>query len=370
MKHNEQIRDFNLYKDIYGLQFSNDLKYAVGKNLKDILSSEFNAYSYHLDGNQYAIVLNDINDKRVVDSKLNSIFRSLSDKLFTINSRVKLSFDCGVFRLAKNSTISDPVKLINLTVDALQDAVDMTDDSFHIAHFDSEAHKVRFNHNQLITHISEAIDHGRMSVTYQQIVNLGSNEVVGYYSRLNLDNFDVEYEHMNYVIKRRHLTNQLERYLISSVLKDEKLLYDRVKLTVPIIIPLSDESIDDTFYNFINTNLSFFKVKPESIILLVDNANNRVIKEIRKLGVNIASTSIVDVYNKLCDQYFYDKNVNGLSSVSDILALCALYNIKMVVTGIDTKEDIDYCISNNINRVFGKYYKKLIRMKALVEKLT
>ena len=55
----------------------------------------------------------------------------------------------------------------------------------HICHFDSELHKVKFGEKSLITHISEAIDHSNIGLTYKQVVNLKDNNVFGYM----LDNF-------------------------------------------------------------------------------------------------------------------------------------------------------------------------------------
>lgn len=365
-----EINDFSLYKDIYGYNFANEIIYAVGKELKDILANEFESFSYHLEGNSFGILFNNINDKRVVDSKLRIIFKEISNKIYNINSRVKLEFSCGVYRLAKNSSISDISKIIYYANEALTISASNDIIGNPIIHFDSENYKERFNQNHLITHISEAIDHGKIGISYQQVVNVKLSEVHSYFARINLDNYDCEPAMMEYVIKRRNKTHELERYLITSVFKEQKLLYDKMHASISTIIPLSKVSVDEKLYSFIMTNINFFKVKKESLIFLFDDCKNRSIQTLRKENILVASTNIMDVYSNNCDVFFYNKNSYGFETAESLKKLCEEHNITFVLDGIDQKNELEEAINCGYEIIYGKYYKKTVRMKSLLDKLS
>lgn len=365
-----EINDFSLYKDIYGYNFSNEIIYAVGKELKELLETEFDCYSYHLEGNSFGILFNNINDKRVIDSKLRIIFKEISNNIYNINSRVKLEFSCGVYRLAKNSSVSEVSKIIHYANEALTLASSNEVIGNPIIHFDSENYKTRFNQNHLITHISEAIDHGRIGISYQQVVDVKLGEVHSYFARINLDNYDCEPSEMEYVIKRRNKTHELERYLITSVFKEQRLLYDKMHASISTIIPLSNISVDDKFYSFVMTNINFFKVKKESLIFLFNDCKNRGIQTLRKENILVASTNVMDVYSDNCDIFFYNKNTYGFETAVSIKKLCEEHNVTFILDGIDEKEDLEEAINNDFDIIYGKYYKKNIRMKTLLDKLS
>ena len=82
-----------------------------------------------------------------------------------------------------------------------------------------------------------------------------------------------------------------------------------------------------------------------------------------------ASTNVMDVYSNNCDVFFYDKNTYGIDTASSLKKLCEEHNITFVLDGIDTKDDLELVVNNGYEIIYGKYYKKNVRMKTLLEKL-
>ena len=179
-----------------------------------MLFALLNTFIYHLERDQFVVLFLDINDKRIVDSKLRAAFEFITNKLFELNFRVKLKFNIGVYRLQKHISIDDPAKILYYALDALDALKDLRLAVTSISHYDSEVNKKRFNKNQLITHISESIDHSKLGLTYKQIINLDKNEVFGYMVLLNLDNYEVDSTYLDFVVERRGLRVDLEKYLI------------------------------------------------------------------------------------------------------------------------------------------------------------
>ena len=364
------IVDFKIYRELYGYNFANQLIFAVGKELIASLESDFNVNLYHLESDRYVIVFNDVNDKRIIDSKLTQTFKKVSDALFKLNSRVNLSFYAGVYRLSRHSTIDEPAKILYYALDALDDAKDLAYGKHKIAHFDSDLHKKKFNENHLITHISESIDHGKLGLTYRQIINLFDNTVFAYNLVLNLDNFEVDYSYMDMVIKRRGLTIQLEKYSIFNLFKELKMLKEEVKGYITCFVTVSKPTLDEAFISYINTQQEFFKVPKEYIVFYVDDANHPVLKHLKEEGYRIASSNIIDVYNEYCDYYMFDYKKVSEDARNEIKELCKKHNIDCIYTRVDSKDDVDYTRSNNVDIIYGDYYKKAIRIKSLITKLT
>ncbi len=364
------IIDFNLYRELYGYNFTNQLIYTIGQELNQAYENDFNVFIYHLETDRYAILFNDINDKRAIDSKLSQCFKRVADNLFKLNSRVKLLFNAGVYRLARHSNLDDVSKILYYALDALSDAKDLDTISNHIAHFDSDLHKKKFNENHLITHISESIDHAKLGLTYKQIVDLENNEVYAYNIMLNLDNFEVDYSYMDFVVKRRGLTIQLEKYAISNVFKELKMFRDSLKGYILCFIPISDVTLEENFYSFIQTQQSFFKVPKEYIVFQTSHAKQPILQHLREEGYKIASTNLLDVYTGACDYLMYDYHLAGAESIDEISELCNRHQCICIFHTINTKEDMELARQKQLKLIYGEYYKKAIRIKTLIEKMT
>lgn len=363
------IIDFNLYRELYGYNFTNQLIYTVGGEIVKSFENDFDVNIYHLEVDRYVVLFKNINDKRLIDSKLHSCFRRVSANLLSLNSRVKLSFNAGVYRLQRHANIDEPSKILYYALDALADAKNINDIGNHIAHFDSDLHKQKFNENHLITHISESIDHAKLGLTYKQIVNINNNEVHAYNIVLNLDNYEIDYSYMDYVVKRRGLTTQLEKYAISNIFKELKMLKESIKGYVLCFIRLSKSTLEENFISFINTQQAFFKVPKENVVLWVDNANNMVCEALRAEGYIVASNNLLDVYSNSCDYLMFDYHLTNGKSIEQIVSLCKEHNIVCIFNNIDNKEDLEFVKENSQELIYGQYYKKAIRVKGLIERL-
>lgn len=363
------IVDFDLYRELYGYNFANQLIYTVGQELICAFENDFNTEIYHLESDRYVILIKDVNDKRVVDSKLTQAFQLVSKKLYQLNTRVKLSFNAGVYRLARHSSIDDVSKILHYALDALEDAKGMEAPEHHIAHFDSDLHKKRFNESSLITHISESIDHAKLGLTYKQVVNISKNEVYGYYIMLNLDNYEVDYTYMDFVIRRRGLTIQLEKYAISNVFKELRMMRDALKGYVLCFIRVSPATLEESFYSFIETQQNFYKVPREYIVLVCDKTDSAICQKIRTAGYRLATHTVLDVYNGYCDYYICDFHSISKEGIAELRDTCIRHGAALVLSGIDTKEDMAAVREQQYEIIYGEYYKKAIRMKTLIEKI-
>lgn len=364
------VHDFKLYSDLYGINFSNQLIYAIANELKLAFENEFNISVYHIDRDRYALLIRNINDRRVIDALLSKKLIRITNNLKLLNNRLSVYFNCGVYRIAKNSPILDEEKIIAYANDALTDAKEFKELANNISHYDSERAKKRFNENQLITHISESIDHGKIGISYKQVADIKNNEIFAYYANISLDNYEIDETYMKQVIKRRNLEELIDKYVISTVSKELKMLFEELKTVVPIFIELSDVSLEYNLPSFVEQQDKFYHSTKKNIIFIVNDASLPVIKELRALGYMIASSNLMNLYHSNIDYYILDLKESGFSILKEIKELCEIKQCELVVGGIDTKEELEKAIEYEISYIYGKYYRKSIRMKKLIDKHT
>ena len=366
-----EIDDFKLYSDLYGFNFSNQLIYALGIELKKNIENEFRLSLYHLGSDRYAILLRNFNDKRVVDSKLRVILNNTSKGLHTLNSRLNIIFNCGVYKVNKNEDIRIDT-LMSYVLEGLNDAYDSDLNITRICHYNSQLSKDRFYENNLVTTISEAIDKNRLGLNYQQVVDLNNMNVMAYYVKLTLDNYEVEYDKVESVAKRKKLIKQIDRYLVNSVFVELKMIHDKLKGLFNVIIPLHKEYADEISVKSLKTFINHYKINPSYITLLyndLDGIENVVLKY-KELGIKIASKMVLDVFKGIPNTLMYDYHNKITGSEKDILELCKKYNTVVIFDKIDTREDIQYSKENKFEFVYGAFYKKVKRIKNIIEDVT
>ena len=364
------IVDFKIYTELYGLNFSNQLIYALGDSLSKAIISEFNISLYHLERDRYALLLKNINDKRVVESKLRFILNNVSKDLHNLNTRLNIIFNCGYYKVGKNEEINEN-DLISHVMDGLNDAYELNTNVNRICHYDSVLSKERFYENNLVTTISEAIDKNRLGLNYQQVVDLSNMSVHAFCVKLSLDNYEIEYDKVLKIAKRKNLLKQIDKYAINMVILELRTLYDKFKGFFNIILPINKSSIDDIFVKNVKTLLNHYKVNGAYITILVDNIvgiEDKLVK-LRELEISIATKSLIDVFSGIPSILLYDYHNKMDESANDIKNICEKYNSLIIFDEINEKEDIMYAKDHNFKLIYGRYYKKLKRIKDIINDL-
>lgn len=364
------INDFKLYTDIYGLSFTSQLIYHLGLVIKEEISTDFNTRIYHLDGDKFALLYLDLNDKRLALSKTLNYLDIFTKKMYDVNKRIKLSFAAGVYRYTANQNILDPSKILSYASYGLLDAKEVKDGLNHVVLFDQRSYQKRYFDFQLITHISECIDHNKMKITYKQIIDLNEKNVYAYFARLNLVNYDVDYQMVDKVIKRRSLEDLLDKYLVQQVLMELKNFYNMTHAYLKICIPIHKKTIEDEkIISFILTQLDFFKIPKNNLIFYADESIDReVMLKFRNNDLLLATNQMECLFLDCLDILFLSyKKYEG--SYKEILDIALNKKITIITSDIDTKDDLDKAKKMNLNYIYGDYYKKNITMNELISKV-
>ena len=362
-----EVDDFNLYKELYGYNFEYQLIYALGASLKENIKNDFYLKLYHLGRDNFVLLFENDNDKRVINAKIKHILDIVKKDLHKLNTRLNINFIVGVYRNLKTEKITDFNDFIIKAKDALNDTA-LIDEFPKIAFYDSELARARFIENSLVTHISEAIDTNLLSLTYKQIVNINKMEVLGYFIDINLDNYEIDTDKIYQVVKRRNLGAKVFKYMVINTFKEEKIFYTQSKAFLNVFIKLDSKYLSNELLVILKKNIDFYKVRPSAITFIVDDTNNTLVKAIKNMGFLIASNNVLDIYRNNV-KYFILDYLENKNIASDIINLCKDYNVDIILSNVNDKESLDFAKEKGFSYIFGNYYKRLNRMKDIVKKV-
>lgn len=331
------IKNYSMFRDIYGYDFVLDLQKIIGRVIKTF--EEQNISCYHLDDDRYVVLFKDMNDLRSIKSHVSKYLSVLKENLEGFNYRLKLNLKAGIFRYTKAMRILDIKKVLSFASEGLIDAYEDDED---ICVYNPESVAQRFKENQILLHVSEAIDDRSIQVNYKQVISNKDSSVSYYMARLNMQRFDIDEDYFDTVISKREITETMDRYLIKEALNEIKTFHDDTKVYYKLIIPIHRSTLTSRmFIPYLDRYLKFYKVPSSIIIFDVIDDNNKSIEIIKKALVDrdikiathsfdLAITANIDIY--LCDVNKYDNlALRALKLSADSL------NIEMVAFGITNK---------------------------------
>ncbi len=363
-----EIQDFEIFRELYGYNLQSQIIKFVGIELNKAIANDFKFDVYHLERDRFVVLMRKMSDKRSIESKLIAILNSVSTALYKKNSRFSILFNAGVFRLGKGMDNIDTNTILGNALDALNDTYVLESKENHIAHFNGELNKKRFLENEKVNAISEALDTSKIALYYQQIVDIENKSVLGYYINPSHESYEIEYELMESIAKRKNLIKRFDKYVIENAMRETRMIKDEFKSFINVFIPIHEETFDGTLAQFILKRLEFYKINPGALVLLCDNIKAKEINYIKSLGVGIATRNVLDVFENKANYLFYDYHKSNFDSIKDISYIANKYGATMILDNIDNQEEMKMCLSNHYRYIYGKQYRKKEKIKGLLEK--
>lgn len=365
--------DFDLYQTLYGQNLVRQLMKLIGIKITTAIEIDFSLKLYHLGENKYAILFTKTSDKRLIQSKLNQILTTVSKEIFKKNNRFNLSFEVGCYRLGKNNDVDSLDKIIDNAFDALDDTKAIISDYLAIAFYDTEASKIRFKENVLITNISEAIDHNKLTTTYKQVINLEKNNAYGFKADINLDSFSgniIENERIIHeLIEKKGMSKKVIQYQIKRLFHEMKQTKEELSQYFRIFFTLEDDVLDPSLIELIKNQFNLYKINPEKIVFVFTSANNNYAKYLKGMKFKIASFDIYDLYRNNIDYFIYDIDTIERDKIDEIISITNEKNVEIILNGINSKEDLLFAREKKYKLVTGSYYKKIYRLLDIIERV-
>lgn len=352
-------KNFKLYKDVYGLKFSNDLIIAISLKLKSSIKNDM--YLYHYDSDKFILIVPK-NDERTVKKLVLSILDDVTFKLEVLNKRVKLYFGAGIYLVQKRQPKQTFSSLLEKASLALDEALKNQLHENSAIYYETDAVKKSFYNFQMELYISEAIDNLKIGVCYEPILKITSKKLFAYEATLNLENTLVDEAYFLNIVKTRQLEELVDKYLIVKTFTDCKKFYERFGAYFRIFLKIHHKTLaNPDFLAFLYEQYHEYKI-PKNIfsIEIIDDANYNI-KEIldilAKDDILVGSSNLELVLNANLGVYFAKSD--ELPKLNAIKGLAEKLKIDLVLSG----NNIDIKLLEES----GFMYLRIIGKKVLLE---
>ncbi len=384
------IININKFKDInmtYGYEYGDRILKHISKKLATKFIDDFMIFRFNSD--RFIILANDYKSKENLDFIIRNITNELETEFTLQGFKKTLTVNVGVIENISGYITVD--ELIRDATIALS-YVDEVSDTRH-AYF-SEIMVDKINREEIIeSNIINALlekDNENLYLVYQPQINLITGEICGFevLARLRSDSLgNISPIEFIEIAEKRNLIVPLGEWILKEALVFTKKLetsgYKNLKICINISgLQLLHEDFRATLLN----HIKHARINPknveleitESIILKDFFDINKILNELRKVGITIAVDDFGTGYSSLSrlnqinidtvkiDKSFIDRiNYVGDNNLitADIISLCHKLGLNVIAEGVETKKQEKYLLENNCNYVQGYLYSKPILSK-------
>lgn len=371
--------NFKLVNDTFGHQFGDQLIIQLGKRLEQLLEDK--ATVFRLGGDEFILLSSKFESICEIESLANKIMRGF-DKPFIINgNKIDVTVSIGIAIYPLHGTNSD--ELIKNADIAMYKAKDqgkakfvifdktMIDDILERMRIENNLHKALENH-EFVIHYQPQIDIGTQSISgFEALVRWNSPEM-GLVSPLRFIK----------IAEDCKLIIPLGEFVLKNACRFIKMVNElgyagyTVSVNVSIIQLMQEDFVDMVLETLeeIKLDSKYLELEiTESILMESFEENNNKLELLRRKGVGIALDDFGKGYSSLSylkqlaiSTLKIDKSFIGSITKSNkddmltgnIIQIGRQMGLSVVAEGVETREQLDYLISNKCEKIQGFLFSK------------
>ena len=336
------IKTYSRIVECDGSMYSARVIRNTAMYLKEFFNSD---YVYHSNRDEFYVIVDGINDLRTIEKKSLELIDYLRLHVNKNVSRIEARYNVGALRYRSQTLVKD----IELILDYVGFALKMASSSPNsFAYFDIDLYKKDFNDTSLIANINEAIDHNKIDVSYNQVIDLQKMSTAFYRINPIIPSLNATKDEILNIVQLRGLQLKLEVLLIRKTISEILKVYDKNKKYVRISINVSYNTI--LYKDFIPTikRLIVDNKLPKGLVIF-DLVGKR--KDISKEVVELSNMGIRFMSANIEDAMYFDVNyfrvsylLPHLNTTKGKLVLDSLkqmsepLNMKLIIDGIEKSE--------------------------------
>lgn len=329
------IAGFKEINQIYGIIKGNQILQRLGKLFSDAFGYES---CYKLFSDEFLIIL-DYNDTRAVRNNLTRVFDKITHEMKKLDVRLDIYLQAGVVRYPTQKNDDRLDKLLMFSSFAKRLAASKRLPYRHqISMFDQNEYKKFLDEDITSAHIIEAIDNDLLRINYTPIVNKRTKRLYQYEVSFLITNYDIPHEEILRVAKLRNILSSVEGYLVRKSLEQLQAVIKEYNKYYNILISVS--KIDNEFIELLKKQIKKNNYLTKALTIKVNDSC--FIKELREMGIHVASSNINDLY--LGIDYFISSLTDRMNndSIRSLEALCKSLNTVLILeNAYDTDLDIE-----------------------------
>lgn len=336
------IKTYNRIFDCYGSGYTQRLIRNTALYLKEYLNTN---YIYHLNKDEFYVILDGINDLRTVEKKCLDLMDYLRLNVNKNSSRIEARYNIGALRYKSQTLIKD----IDLLLDYVGFALKMANSSPNsFAYFDIEKYKEEFNNTALVANINEAIDNKKVGVSYTQVVDL-SNMTTAFY-RVNpiIPSLTFDHKTIEKIVNLRGLQLKMDILLIRKIISEVLKVYEKKNKYIIISMKISYDTILYPEFISIMKRLVIDNRLPKGLIVfdLVGRKKDisKEVEQLNMMGIRFMSENISDCmlfeikYFRVSYLLPYLNTEKGQRVLESLKSMCEPLGLKLIIDGIKINE--------------------------------
>jgi diguanylate cyclase (GGDEF)-like protein len=370
---------FKHINDIHGHQVGDDLIIQVAERLKNSIREVDNIV--RLAGDEFAIIVNQINDTSIVEKISNRILESLSQP-YVIN-RIKISI-----------TASIGSSIFPTDTDNVETLIKFADTAMYEAKFDGKNKYKAFNQSMydkllnkqtILMDLDKALPANEFKLHYQPIVNLQSKQMVKAEALIRWQHLSkglVGPGEFIAIAEDSNIINEIGDWVFKQALADIAILQKKINTDFSVSINVSPKQLSDStlmteWPNYLRkqglSNNSLGIEITEGLMLETNSTINQIFDELRDAGAHLLIDDFGTGYSSLSYLKKLDVNfikidrsfVQNLSIYSDDMVLCETIimmahklGLKVIAEGIETDEQRNLLLSIGCDYGQGYLFSK------------
>lgn len=347
-------------RDIYGTERVNKffIEYAniTKKHFKDDLLYRYN-------NNQLLLVLKQ-NDIRTINNILNDYFSVINNiRSYTLKYET-FNVKAGFLRYPVATTEKNIAKIYKYLDVALNES---KISNKNYTDFTYSMYEKDVFEQEVIDYLNEAIENKKVSLRFNQIINIEKNTVLNYESEIYLPNINIRNEYLINIAKRRNKLIELDYFHVEMVASFLENLEKETNYYVNITIPVSEQTFNDNeFENYVSQIFKKYKVPLKYIKIFIDASlvkQKEIIKaeKLINYGINLETNDIntalnSNVYSLHLNYIDNKKHKNYYQMLNNLFEE---ENIKIIIKNVNNQNIKKYLERIKIKYISGELYKKV-----------
>lgn len=375
------LDNFKYVNDTYGHDSGDELLFKFSRIISDMNIK--NSILARYGGDEFVLVLYELNEKKEVKNLLDNIIKRLSQPIIIDNKEIFISISVGV------SIYPIDGKEMGILLKRADMAMYLAkiNGKNRYEFFDLRILEVLNREFNIENGLRTAIDNEEIKLVYQPKVNINTEEVIGFEVLVRWKSKELgEVSPIEFIpiAENSGLIISIGKFIIDESFKKCKELALKTDKRFKISINLSEVQIrDEEVVSFIREELERYDLDAdyiefeitENIIMKSAEKNIETLKKLKSLGVTLALDDFGTGYSSLSylrtlpiDVLKIDKSfIDGISMeekseyiINSIINLSHCLNLLVVAEGVETKDQFEYLKNSSCDIIQGYYFSKPI----------
>lgn len=373
------LDNFKIVNDSFGHDIGDQLLWQCGQRLRRILNEE--DFVYRIGGDEFAIVLIDIDSIQDVENICSRITETISQKFIVNTHEIFVGVSIGIAQYNNgNFTETNLIKNADIAMYWAKSAGKNTF-KFYSADIETANHLEQ----KITADLQDALRDNEFELLYQPIIEVNTGQMVGVEALLRWHHHDegtISPDIFIPIAEKTGLIAPIGEWVIRKALKQLKLWEELNGQPFVVNVNVSAQQLfDNRIIDVIATAILEFKIDPKCINLeltessLMEDVDRAIVilKELKKLGVGIAVDDFGTGHSSMSylkqfpvDTIKIDRSfVKGIPKddvdiaiVEAIFALAKSLKLDVVAEGVETEAQYEFLKHKNCAKAQGYLFNK------------